>query len=597
MQNTNEQKKQTLLSSEQSLFATLRKCWYFLFSKHKLGTSSLIFIIIIVGITPSIDSLFLQKITDAIEVYSDEDLKTIDLPSILLMWVVIYALWLESLNILWRIYDYIYLKVIPCIKAQVIDELYSHIQHQGQDFFQSNLAGDLTNRITEAARSVEMVFAYANERILRKLAILAFALITLYSVHITIATIFLIWMVTFLGISLYFSTAINDYSTLYGKDKALVAGKVVDAISNISAIRMFTTHKHERRYLKTYINKAVDSDQKMQWLLFKLRYVLGSSCTIMISFMIYYIITLRGEGALSIGQCALIITLCLTIMNDVFDFTQEFGELFEQIGIFNQSMSLLNQYKIIDVPNADTLIVNKPTIEFQNVTFNYHHNSNSFNDQSIKITEFERVGLVGFSGSGKSTFAGLISRLFEIQKGFILIDGQDIKNVTQNSLRKNISIIPQEAILFHRTIKDNIKYGNLEATDEEIYKAAQNAHIHEFITSLPDGYDTICGERGNNLSGGQRQRIVIARAFLKDAPILILDEATSSLDSHTEQLIQKSLQQLMLNKTVLVIAHRLSTLLHMDRILVFDKGHIVEDGPHSELQTKGAIYKALWDSY
>ena len=593
----NQPKRNQLPSSKQSLFATLKKCWHFLFAKYPLGASSLVFIIILAGIAPSIDSIFLQKITDAIESYSNEDLETINLPAILFMWVVVYGLWWESLNILWRVYDYAYLKIMPKIKAQVIDELYSHIQYQGHGFFQSNLAGDLTSRITEASRSLEMVFAYANEKIVRKLAMLAFALITLYSVHTIIASIFLIWMLVFLGVSLYFSTTINNYSTIYGRDKAMVAGKIVDAVSNISAIRMFTTHRHEHKYLRKYIDKSVRSDQAMQWFLFKLRYALGTSCTIMICSMIYYIITLRGEGAISIGQCVLIITLCLATVTDIFDFTQEFGELFEQIGIFNQSMSLLEEYKILDKPNAQALTITKPTIEFQNVTFNYQNNNNSFDNKSIKIKEFERVGLVGFSGSGKTTFAGLISRLYEIKSGNIFIDGQDIQNVTQESLRKNISIIPQEAILFHRSIKDNIKYGNLDASDTDMYEAAKSAHTHEFITNLPDGYDTICGERGNNLSGGQRQRIVIARAFLKDAPILILDEATSSLDSYTEQLIQKSLQQLMLNKTVLIIAHRLSTLLHMDRILVFDKGHIVEDGPHSKLQTKGAIYKELWDSY
>ena len=163
-------------------------------------------------------------------------------------------------------------------------------------------------------------------------------------------------------------------------------------------------------------------------------------------------------------------------------------------------------------------------------------------------------------------------------------------------MRNNISVIPQEPILFHRSIRENIRYGKLSATDSEVYEAAKSAHIHEFIMNLPDGYDTICGERGNNLSGGQRQRVIIARAFLKQAPILILDEATSSLDSHTEHLIQQSLQQLMLDKTVLVIAHRLSTLLNMDRILVFDKGHVVEDGPHSVLQKDGALYKLLWNT-
>lgn len=582
--------------SEKSLKIILRQCIKFLFKEQKFKLFSLIFIIILAGLIPSIDSVFLQKLTDTIEAYSDEDLKSINLISIIFKWVIIYGLWWESQNIIWRLYDYAYLKVMPKIKAQVIDEIYNYIQFHSHDYFQRNMAGDIANRVTEASRSLEMIFAYTNEKIIRKLAIIVFALITLFIVHTTVAIIFLTWVTIFVGISLYFSKTINKYSTIYGKDKALVAGKIVDAVSNISVIRMFSSQKYEHKYLKQFLEQSVDSDQKMQWFMFKLRYILGISCTIMICTMIYYIILLRNELEITIGQCVLIITLCLTVISDIWDLTQEFGDLFEQIGSFTQSLTLLEKQTIKDKKNARELIINNPKIEFKNVTFLYRNNDNSFNNKSITIDAYQRVGLVGFSGSGKTTFASLISRLYEVESGQILIDTQNITDVTQESLRNNISIIPQEPILFHRSIKENIRYGKLNASDAEVYEAAKSAHIHEFIMNLPNGYDTICGERGNNFSGGQRQRIIIARAFLKQAPILILDEATSSLDSHTEHLIQQSLQQLMLNKTVLVIAHRLSTLLNMDRILVFDKGHIVEDGPHSILQKDGVLYKLLWNT-
>ncbi|PCJ29415.1 MAG: multidrug ABC transporter ATP-binding protein [Rickettsiales bacterium] len=580
-----------------SLGSTLRKCAYFLFRKQKLQSLFLVFLIVLSGIIPSVDSLFLQNITDAIEGFSDKDLQQTNLVEMLFKWVIIYALWWEGLNILWRVYDYAYLKIMPKIKAQVIDEFYDHIQHHSHEFFQNNLAGDISNRITEASRSLEMVFAFANEKIIRKLSVILFAMLTLYSVHIIIASIFLAWVVLFVGSSLLFARTINNYSTIYGKDKALVAGKIVDSISNISAIRMFASHRFERRYITTHLTSLVKSDQSMQWFMFKLRYFLGTSCTLMICAMIFYIITLRSNLDISIGQCVLVITLCLAVIADTWDLTQEFGDLFEQVGSFNQSMSLLEKCAITDHPDAKPLIVKEPRIEFQNVTFKYYNNSNSFNNKSLIITPCERIGLVGFSGSGKSTFTSLISRLYEIESGKIMIDGQDISKVSLETLRQNISIIPQEPILFHRSIRENIAYGKLGASDEEIRQAAKSAHIDEFITNLPKGYDTICGERGNNFSGGQRQRIVIARALLKEAPILILDEATNSLDTHTEKLIQSSLQQLMEGKTVLVIAHRLSTLLHMDRILVFDKGHVVEDGTHAKLRKNADLYKTLWDNY
>ena len=581
--------------NEESLKEILKQCISFLFRKHKFKLFSLILIILLSGLIPSIDSVFLQQLTDSIESHSDEDLKNINLVSIIFKWVVIYGLWWESQNLIWRLYDYAYLKTIPKIKAQVADEIYNYVQFHSHDYFQRNLAGDIANRITEASRSLEMIFAYTNEKIVRKLSIIAFALVTLFLVHTTVATIFLVWVIVFIGISLYFSKTINRYSTIYGKDKALVAGKIVDAVSNTSVIRMFSSQKHEHTYLKRFLNKAVISDENMQWFMFKLRYILGISCTIMICTLIYYIILLRSNLEITIGQCVLIITLCLTVVSDIWDLTQEFGDLFEQIGSFTQSLTLLEKQTIKDKENASKLAVINPKIEFKNVTLLYRNNDNSFSNQSITIDAYQKIGLVGFSGSGKTTFACMISRLYEIENGQILIDNQNIQDITQESLRQNISIIPQEPILFHRSVKENIRYGDLNASDDAVYEAAKSSYIHEFIMNLPNGYDTICGERGNNFSGGQRQRIIIARAFLKQSKILILDEATSSLDSHTEHLVQKSFQNLMKGKTVLVIAHRLSTLLNMDRILVFDKGCVVEDGSHSVLQKNGALYKLLWN--
>ncbi len=582
------------LRNKQTLLKTLKKCLYFLFNQQKFQTSCLILLIVVIGVAPSVNSLFLQQLTDQIEAYSDQSLSNINLASVLFNWVIIYALWWEILNGLWRLYDYAYLKIMPKIKANVIDEFYDYVQYHDHNFFQDTLAGDIANQITEASRSLEMIFAHANEKILYKLSILLFALVTLCTIHTHIATIFFSWVILFVGTSLYFSKTINNYSTIYGRDKALVSGRIVDSVANISAIRLFSSYKHERKHLKTFLDKAIISDQNMQRFMFKLRYALGLSCTIMISAMIYYIITLRGNLEISIGQAILIITLCVAVIEDIWDLSQALGDLFEQIGSFNQSMSLLNEYKIKDSPGAKLLKVSNPLIEFKNVSFEYRNNDNKFDNQSVIIEPYQRVGLIGFSGSGKTTFVGMISRLYNVTKGNILIDGQDISKVTQNSLRNNISVIPQEPILFHRSILENIRYGNINASDVEIYEAAKAAHIHDDILNLPNGYQTICGERGNKLSGGQRQRIIIARAFLKKAKILILDEATSALDNHTESLIQDSLKKLMQGKTVIIIAHRLSTLLDMDRILVFGKGHIVEDGPHSKLKQNGNLYKALW---
>lgn len=585
---------------DNTLLSSIKLYKHFIFYNQKKNVLVLLLIAFISGLVPVIDGLYLQNITDSIEKYSDKDLAHINLASALFKWIFIYAAWWEGQNIMWRLYDYCYLKAMPHIKAHVIDEFYNHAQYHSHKFFQSNLAGNITNRITEASRSIEMIFAGINEKMVRKFSGLVFAVITLYIVHPTIATIFISWLIAFVSISIYFSKTINSYSKIFSKNKAIVAGKIVDSIANISVVRMFSSHKHEHHYLRKYLNNSIQSDQALQWFMFKLRYVLGTSCTIMIGCIIYYTIMLRSDLHISTGQAVLIITLCISVIGDIWDLTQELGDLFEQIGAFNQSLSLLNADAIKDAPDALELVIKTPIIEFKDVTFNFtntNNNTNIFKNQNIIIEPYQKIGLAGFSGSGKTTFTNLISRLYEIDGGTILIDGQDISKISQDSLHKNISVIPQEPILFHRSIKENICYNMPNASFEEMVNAARAARAHDFIMNLPQQYDTICGERGNNLSGGQRQLISIARSFLKNAPILILDEATSALDNYTEKLIQESLNKLMINKTVIVIAHRLFTLLNMDKILVFNKGHIVEQGTHEELKNNGKIYKMLWTSY
>jgi ATP-binding cassette subfamily B protein len=267
----------------------------------------------------------------------------------------------------------------------------------------------------------------------------------------------------------------------------------------------------------------------------------------------------------------------------------------KEVGNCRQALNIIVEpHEIQDHPNASDLLVTQGQIVFDKVQFQYQNTEPLFENKTVTILPGQKVGLVGHSGSGKTTFVNLILRLFDVSQGTILIDGQDIKKVTQQSLRKNIGMIPQDPSLFHRTLFENIQYGRFEATSDEVITAAKQANAHEFIMHLPKGYESLVGERGVKLSGGQRQRIAIARAFLKNAPILILDEATSQLDSVTEQNIQESLWQLMQNKTTIVIAHRLSTLLHMDRILVFEKGRIIEDGTHQALLAQAGRYSSLW---
>lgn len=568
------------------LFFCMQQKWHML---------SLFLICIITGFIPTIDSIMLKNVIEQIEFLGENS--ALGVFSSMGVWILGYALWWEAINWSGRIYDYLYLKTMPKAKGLVLDIFYNYAQYHSHSFFQKNPAGDITNRITEASRSFEMIVCITNEKIITKISIALTALITLYFVHPIFALVFFAWICVFCSISVIFSGDIaKEYSVDYSRNKSKLAGNIVDTITNISSVRTFVNHIYERSYINRYIALGIDSEKSMQWFIFKLRYILGLSCTIMIFFMLYYASILKLENKITVGDVALIITLCLAVADNIWDLMREVSDLLEELGTFTQSMSIIEPYVLEDNENAKDLVVTEGRIDFHKVTFKYQHNNNIFANKTVTIKGGQKIGLVGYSGSGKTTFVNLINRLYNIESGSITIDGQDIKNVTQDSLRNNISIIPQDPILFDRSIKENILYAKIDASDEEIYEAARLAHIHDEIMLMPDKYDTICGQRGSSLSGGQKKRIAIARAILKNAPILILDEATAALDGVTEELIRKSMKNLMEGKTVIIIAHILSTLLDMDRILVFDKGEIVEDGTHQSLMQDKKLYYKFWHS-
>jgi ATP-binding cassette subfamily B protein len=360
---------------------------------------------------------------------------------------------------------------------------------------------------------------------------------------------------------------------------------------------LFARENYEKNYLNRFLDDVMKKYRVKEWFYLKLSIVQSLSITLLIATLLFVLIKLRMHNLVTVGDFAFILGLALYVTEGVWYLTEQIVRLNDLIGRSNQSINMIMvPQEIADIPEAKNLSVTKGDIEFQDVTFQYKSQKNIFENKTVTIPGGQRIGLVGFSGSGKTTFVNLIVRLFDLSSGIIKIDNQNIREVTQHSLRENIGFIPQDPILFHRSLMENIRYGKIDASDEEVIQAAKKAHAHEFISLTPNGYQSLVGERGIKLSGGQRQRISIARAILKNAPVLILDEATSALDSVTEGYIQDSLASLMQGKTVIVIAHRLSTLLAMDRILVFDQGKIVEDGTHQNLLSKQGMYSILWNS-
>ncbi|MFI4918321.1 MAG: ABC transporter ATP-binding protein [Legionellales bacterium] len=517
--------------------------------------------------------------------------------------VLTWTAWLLVLNFIvfdnftWRAIGYLNYKFEPIIKNQIISQTFEYALGSSHQFFQDNLSGRLSNQITTLADNVERILHRISADFIRGASLLVIALISMYSVNHKFFYTLLIWFIAFSSISMFLSKYLIDLSDVHAESESMNSGALVDSISNVSNVRIFARRLYEIGRLDNSLLTTKEKFQKKELFLLMLHSIQGLLIAFMLGVMVYFLIKLHGRHLITIGDFALILGLGMEVGHITWYTMSQVDEFNQAVGKCKQSLNaLIVPQELKDKKEASNLVITQGQIVFSEVKFHYHGAYSLFQNKSVTIEAGQKVGLVGYSGSGKSTFVNLILRLYDVVDGQILIDDQDIRDVTQDSLRANITMIPQEPSLFHRTLIENIRYGRIESSDEEVMDASIKAHAHEFISKLPQGYESPVGERGIKLSGGQRQRIAIARAILKNAPILILDEATSQLDSVTESNIQDSLWELMQTKTTIVIAHRLSTLLHMDRILVFDSGHIVEDGTHAQLLKHGGLYKTLWDA-
>lgn len=541
------------------------------------------------SLRPYIIKIILDKIPTLTSATVWPELKTL---------IIFYLIMAALIVVIFRFYSWIILKITPRLKKHIGQVLLNHLMDHSHHYYQNQFAGNLANKVNDVMNAVPEVVNTFIDRYFSQLIALIVAMYTVWQVDYKFAIGLFIWVILFMVVSLSFSSKSQALADNAADVRSKITGQIVDILTNMMNIRLFSGKKHEENYYSQSMEVAVKAERKRDIFFMEMQAFQGGSFVLFQALCLWWLVKGLEHQTITTGDFALVLAINISIVDCLWNISKDIQEFAKNIGTLSQGLRLISAaHEIQDKENAKELHIKQGEITFDNVGFHYKGDEPLFSNKSINILPGEKIGLVGFSGSGKSTFVNLILRLFDVTSGRILIDGQDIRDVTKTSLRNAIGMIPQDPSLFHRTLMENIRYGKLDSTDEEVIKASQKAHTHDFIVRLKDGYQSLVGERGIKLSGGQRQRIAIARAFLKNAPILILDEATSQLDSLTEADIQESLWELMENKTTLVVAHRLSTLLHMDRILVFKKGKIVEDGSHNELLAKEhGLYKTLWDA-
>ncbi|MEH2080566.1 MAG: ABC transporter ATP-binding protein [Nostoc sp.] len=483
----------------------------------------------------------------------------------------------------------------PIHRQHIVRSLYAYLQHHSHRYLSSSFSGALAHRIGETSLGVTQTMQMMITEFMPVIVVYTVATTILYRAYPPLAALVGIWAVLFICISFWLATRCRIYSRKAAAARSETTGIIVDAVTNLTSSRLFARLGFERRYLNEQLGREIKQVRKSNWYSERIRWFQFISAAILKISTLYYSLSLWSQGKIATADFVVATSLSLLIISEARNLSRRFLEFFEHVGnVANGVFIIVQPHELVDRDRAIAHSITQGKIEFRRVNFNYTEEKKVFTNLSVSIQPGQRVGLVGFSGSGKSTFVNLILRLFDPQSGEITIDGIDIRDMTQDALHAQISLIPQDPSLFHRTLLENIRYGRLDATNEEVIEASRKAHAHDFIVQSQDGYNSLVGERGVKLSGGQRQRIAIARVILKDAPILILDEATSSLDSITEKAIQDTLDLAMNGKTVIVVAHRLSTIVHLDRILVFDKGRIIEDGSHAKLLALGGAYYRLW---
>lgn len=495
-----------------------------------------------------------------------------------------------------RIIKFVLLKFEVDVIRDLRNFAFQKIENHSQTFFANTFAGSLVTKARRFVGGFEITFEIFLYNFLKFFVILTSVFVVLIYQSQIISLVFGIWVVVHMAIVSFLVKRKVAYDLSEAEQDSRISGRLADVFSNILAGKFFSARSKEIDSFGKYTAEGAKRSKKASFMGAKIDLIQHLLIICVQGITLYLVITLWLQGQISTGTVVLIETYMVIVSNNLWEFGNSLTRFMKSIADMQEMVDIFEIIPdILDPKNPEALKMKEGRIIFHNVSFKYQMGEEVLTDFNLDIKPGERVGIVGHSGAGKSTITKLLLRFNDITEGSITIDGQDIRNVTQDDLRSVISYVPQEPILFHRPIKENINYGKIDASQEEVIDVAIKAHADDFISKLPKGYDTLVGERGVKLSGGERQRVAIARAMLKDSPILMLDEATSSLDSISESYIQDAFTELMKGKTTIVIAHRLSTIQKMDRIIVLDKGKIVEEGTHKELLSKDGLYADLWN--
>lgn len=575
---------QTVAYSSVIPHTPLRFLWY-VTKPYKWWAISAVALSIVLSTATSSLSLFFKFIVDAVEAGNIEQA---------FLFGLMYPVAVFIIQSTWRFDGFLGMNWTLNAEEKGYNDLVNYTLKHSHGYFINRFAGSVLSKVSNVTNAMESIIIESLWTHISGFTAFVVTFILISTVSVPSGLIFLALLLTLFLVNWNLSPEKMRRSFAAADETTRLRGNIVDLFTNAGAVRQFAHGRYEADNLREGV-RTFKQKHRRSWLYTELMLLVNVTILSVFNFGMFYVLIERwSAGLIGTGDFLLVLGLVTQITGTMIFIGRAFNQTARAFGEAKEGLQdLLLQHEVQDAAGAKQLQAPDGAISWEEVHFEFGK-TQVFTDFTLHIPAGQRVGLVGHSGAGKTTFVSLLLRQHDLTAGSISIDGQDISAVTQDSLRKHIAVVPQEPMLFHRTIRENIAYGKPSATQAEIEEVAKKAQAHEFISRLEDGYETLVGERGVKLSGGQKQRIAIARAMLKDAPILVLDEATSALDSESEVEIQRALHQLMVGKTVIAVAHRLSTLREMDRIIVLEEGKVIEDGSHDALVNYGGVYAGLW---